>query len=121
MDRRNGRVEGGTLVLVAKRHDAQKSHKLGTSNVHSLEIDISTGGPRILFAGMYRSPGLTPGDVLESFHFLSVVVVSVDKLLILGDFDAPKMNWVHEKASEDTFGYDLLKFVDADGMIQHVT
>lgn len=56
---------------------------------------------------------------LELLHFLCVLVGAVGMLLILGDLNAPKIDWVCETAPEDTFGYQLPEFVHVSGMVQH--
>lgn len=40
---------------------------------------------------------------------------------MLGDFNAPGINWACKAAPEDTFGYQLLRFVHLNRMAQHVT
>lgn len=117
----DGRIVGWTLILVAEKYDVQEGHKLGAPNIQTLEVNITTVGSRTSVVGMCRTPGSTPAEDLERFHFLSVVVGSVGQLLILGDFNAPKIDWVYKTAPEDTFGHQLLKFVRSSGMIQQVT
>lgn len=52
MDRADGRIGGGTVILVAEKYDAQKNHKLNTPNIKALQANIATGGSRILVVGV---------------------------------------------------------------------
>lgn len=57
---RDGRIEFGTLVLVAVNCNAQQGHQLNTPKIQALEVNIATGSSRISVVDVHRSPGSTP-------------------------------------------------------------
>lgn len=84
MDRADGRIGGETASTVAANYEMQEGHKLHTPNIRGLEVNIETGGPRILSVGVYRSHSKDG----ELFLFLSVIAGFPRKLPMLGDFIA---------------------------------
>ena len=82
----------------------------------SLLCNIKTNNNNIFTLGLvYRSPNSTPeeNDILITFlhSFLSKVNPRNDKVLILGDFNLPSINWEHETCPNDT-SHISYKFLD---------
>lgn len=108
-------------MLVAESCGAQRG-KILSRNIWALDDIIANGGPRISVGGLYHSPGPTPAKEEELFRALSlppsIGAGLAGKLLMLGDFNAPKIDWVRKTAPEDTFGHQLLRFMYEVGVVQ---
>ena len=70
-------------------------------NVHSFENStwcwiVGKGGKKILVGSVYRSPNSTPANNVKLMEKIEKAndLVGDNRLLILGDFNVPKIDWV---------------------------
>lgn len=119
-DREDGRTGGGVLLMVAQQHDQHSFLKLVTPNIQGVSLSIKVGKTVTRVACIYRSPTASMEESMELFHFLNEQIRTNGKLLIMGDFNAPEINWNTETAPQGTFGRDLVRYMQKHGLVQHV-
>ena len=119
-DRQDGRVGGGSLILVASHYNQSKGPSLITPNIQLASCSLSFQSTHILIATIYRSP---QAETLEDDKLLAVLEpmsTGSDKLVVLGDFNAPDVDWSTEAAPSNSFGDKLLRWVNTSSLIQHI-
>lgn len=52
IDRANRRIRGGTLILLAEKHEAQEGHKQRAPKIEALEVITATGSLGISVIGV---------------------------------------------------------------------
>ena len=118
-DRLN-KVGGGCLLLV--RQDIKQSSASfmdTTSNIQSVACLLHTNPP-VMVVGIYRCPSSSPQDD-------DLLIVATEKayrtgyrLLILGDFNCPRINWSDSTASGCNFDRKVLNTINSLMLFQHV-
>lgn len=65
---------------------------MGTGDIRASEVNIATGGYGTSILVVHQNPGSALLEDLELLPFISMVVGSLRKLLILGAFSAPEID-----------------------------
>lgn len=90
----HGRVGGVEKTPLAARNGAHGGHKRATSNMQALEVIVANDGPGSSFVCMHQSRR-RPWK-----SYLSIAVLgAVGKLLIVGNFNARKIDWAYSPGS----------------------
>ena len=118
-EREDGRVGGGAILLVNNRHIQLAGLTLITPNVQVAACILIVNGTRIGLACAYRSPGATAGEDRELMDFIRSFS-QTEKILLLGDFNAPEVEWGGWSAPPHSFGEDLLNTLQDKALVQHV-
>ena len=101
---RNDRQEikgGGTILYISNQIDQRVCRPL---NVHDFENStwcwiIGKGGKKILVGSVYRSPNSTPVNNVKLLEKIEKAneIAGDNRLLILGDFNVPKIDWANKE------------------------
>lgn len=118
-DREDGRNGGGALLLVSEDLVQQGRPGLSTPNVQVAACTIKAERVRIAVACVYRSPQSTADEDTELLTWIEENARE-EKLLLLGDFNAPDVNWEQFTAESQGFGMRFTDVVQNKGLIQHV-
>ena len=120
LDRNDGRRGGGILLLVRKHLQQYTASRLGTPNIQALHCVIGNSAPKLSIILVYRSPASAPSEDERLVNFLAEVIQRMERIVIMGDFNAPEVNWDRLTASTDSFGERLLELVGSEVLTQHV-
>lgn len=92
------------MIQFSGNYDAHDDHIRNTPNIQIMEVNTATGSSTTSVAGVYRSPGSALAEDGELFLFFILVAASAGKLLKLGYFNAPEIDWAYETTTEGNFG-----------------
>lgn len=104
-DRADGRKGGGVLVAVKNSCIASRRCDLERKNLEMVVTEIqSANSSNLIVAVFYRPPDSSPNffDEFEAFLHSVDTLNSNKKLVILGDFNLPKIDWPNLSASSLT-------------------
>ena len=119
VDRSDGRSGGGTLLLVRKHLRQREGPTLTTPNIQIAGCSVGTRHGWASVICVYRSPSATQDEDNEMLQTIESVT-SNELVLILGDFNAPEIDWELEYAPENSFGESLLELIHRHALTQHV-
>ena len=119
-ERDDGRVGGGALLLANDKHPQTAALGVVTPNVQVAACVMSTGGIKLGVACVYRSPATTTTEDRELLEFISRFSQE-ERILILGDFNAPEAEWEAWNAPIGSFGDALLCTLQDRALVQHVS
>ena len=119
-DRQDGRTGGGALLLIAQQYQQSQGPSLTTPNIQMASSIISVKGHTVFIACVYRSPNSSVSEDKQLMTILATTESRTSKLLIVGDFNAPEVDWSLESAPSNSFGESLLKLIRDNSLIQHV-
>ena len=121
-DRADGRTGGGTLLLVAHHilQEEDQSLSLVSPNVQVSSCRAHVGNTSMTVVCVYRSPSSTALEDEDLLLLIDRATRVNGKLLVVGDFNAPEVNWQEEHAPQGTFGSRLLDAVQNGAIVQHV-
>ena len=105
---------------MADQYQHYEVERLVTPNVQALVLVINTPGSEVTVANCYRSPSASRSEDLELVSLLGRVAESSMRILILGDFNAPEVDWDCTTAPRGSFGELLLEFTLGKTLVQHV-
>ena len=101
---RNDRQEikgGGTILYISNQIDQRVCRPL---NVHDFENStwcwiVGKGGKKILVGSVYRSPNSSPENDVKLLEKIEKAneIAGENRLLILGDFNVPKIDWENKE------------------------
>ena len=117
---RVGVVGGGCLLLV-RGHFPQ-----APIPIPNLSDDIQLVGcvlhvnPPIQFLGVYRSPRSSATSDINFLNFVKETSRSSYRLCIMGDFNAPKIDWLSRSPRAAGFEHELISALDNHALVQHV-
>ncbi|CAL4067303.1 unnamed protein product, partial [Meganyctiphanes norvegica] len=98
-DRYNGEEAGGTILYINKSIEHRTCRPLGNKDFESSAWCwiIEKGGKKILVGSIYRSPNSSHvnNNLLMEKLKLAHDIVGDNRLLILGDFNVPKIDWTN--------------------------
>ena len=120
VDRSQNRIGGGSLLLIAQQNNQRQRLSLNSTSVQVSSCTVAVGHVKVFVANVYRCPSSTNIEDADLLAFLEGLLVSATKLLILGDFNAPEINWTLDAAPSNSFGHLLLKFLWNNNLVQHV-
>ena len=118
-DRPEGRVGGGALLLVSKKYETMEAETLTTPNVQATSCTLIVGVRRVAVVCVYRSPAATVEEGVQLIEFLEELMTE-ERVLLMGDFNAPEVNWTTMTAPSGTFGATLVRLLEDKGLIQHI-
>ena len=119
-DREDGRAGGGVLVLVAEHHVQYEARRLSTPNVQTVEVIVQNRRTPLSITGIYRSPSATSEENDQLLQLMDDTIGSNERVLLLGDLNAPEIDWVTETAPQGSFGHKLLQLMHRRTITQHV-
>lgn len=119
-DRPEGRVGGGALLLVSKKYETVEAVTLTTPNVQATACTLMVGVRRVAVVCVYRSPAATVEEGVQLREYLEELTTE-ERVLLMGDFNAPEVNWTTLTAPSGTFGETLVRLLEDKGLIQHIT
>ena len=119
-DRPDGRMGGGSLLLVANKYETIEVGTLATPNVQATACILMIGGRKIAVVCVYRSPSASPEEGMELIEYLKALT-NEERVLFLGDFNAPEIDWTAWEAPNGTCGEHLIWLLEDKGLVQHVT
>ena len=119
-DRLDGRVGGGSLLLVAEHYLQMKQAPLTMPNIQAVGCSVRVGKLELCVMCVYRSPNATQEEDSRLLDWLKYQTTRFQKILILGDFNAPEVDWQTGSAPKSSFGRSLLNFLESEGMTQHI-
>lgn len=118
-ERGDGRIGGGSLLLVTEELVQQERPGLITPNVQIAACSLKTGRTRIVVACVYRSPQSTETEDTELLSWIGNVARE-EKVLLMGDFNAPEVDWEQFTPTNQGFSRRLLNAVQDVALIQHI-
>lgn len=119
-DRDDGRTGGGTMLLVSQYYEQHSVDYLVNSNVQAVGLTCVSGKVAVRIVCVYRSPGASIVENESLLEFIGTQVRTNGRFLLLGDFNAPEINWQEERAAKGTFGHNLLACIHRHTLIQQV-
>ncbi len=122
---REGARGGGVLVYIKEflkptqcslPHDAQPSKFF-----NAVLCEVQTGASSFPILAIYRSPQAAPADDERLLNAVTTISVSNTDALIVGDFNAPSIDW-NDFVCDNSAQFDnkLLKAVEDNFLVQHV-
>ncbi len=106
---------GGGLATVFKDSYLCRSLSTGTHSCFEvLLFQLSLVNP-VFFAFIYRPPNINKEFLNEFAQFMSEIVTSYDRILILGDFS------IHVCCDSKPLSKDFLRLLDSFGFVQRVS
>ena len=119
-----GRCGGVALYLSNKLVGAVQADKgLNTPYLNSLWITLPLEKRDCLLIGLvYRSPSTSEAENVSLLSYLSELSHThhFSHLLIMGDFNAPKLDWLNYGASNSGFSKSFLEIITQKPWFQHV-
>ncbi|VDP88935.1 unnamed protein product [Echinostoma caproni] len=98
-DRMNGRQGGEVLLLVKADYTQWDSPvKLTTPNIQAKACSILLGRRPLGVLLAYRAPTGEPARAMELLATMQEFISRTQTILILGDFNPPKISWVEGEA-----------------------
>ena len=119
-DRKDGRNGGGALILVTEDFVQSEAMGMNTPNIQVAACSLHARGTRVELACVYRSPSATREEDALLINYIRGFFQK-ERPLLLGDFNAPEVDWERGMASGGGFGPDLLCAAQDGAMLQHVT
>ena len=92
LDRGDGRVGGGILLLIADQYQQKQGCSLQTPNVQLVSSHITLNRRSLTVLCVYRSPSSSTAEDDELLRVLQVESNIAHNVLILGDFNAPEVS-----------------------------
>ena len=119
-DRPDGRIGGGVMLLIAQQYHQTQGPSLRSPSVQAISCALSVHRKKIMIAVIYRSPVSEKDEDESLVQYLKTLSASADNVLILGDFNAPEVDWNLDSAPGKSFGKMVLDFLCTESLIQHV-
>ena len=119
-DRSDGRQGGGALLLIAEHIQQTETVQHITPDVQAIAVNTKVARSNITVVCVYRSPSASEAENSELLTHLGNLASRATKLVILGDFNAPEIDWSMEWAPQNTFGGQLIQLIRSKGLVQHV-
>lgn len=107
--------------MVAKHYKQQAGLGLNTPNIQLTQCIIHQGSRRATIACVYRSPSATEAENTQLLEVLDQMCTGAELLLLVGDFNAPGVEWESHTASDAGFSSRLLRLAQTHLLTQHVT
>lgn len=87
---------GGVLICVKKKFFSKRLYTLSTPNFEHLFIHVRVDNKDLIIAGVYFPPKSNNDCYVTFFNALNLIVSSHPnyEIIICGDFNLPKLNWV---------------------------
>ena len=117
---RTDRAGGGCLLLVRDylpQSPISTPSQFDELQVVSCVLHVS---PPIQILGIYRSPKSSPTHDTVLLNFLRESARSSYRLCIMGDLNAPKIDWVSRSPRGSDFERALIDVLDRQALVQHV-
>lgn len=118
-DRNDGRNGGGALILVSESFVQMEAEGMNTPNIQVVACSLFARGIKVEVACVYRSPAAS-GEEDEQLMEYVRRCMQKERPLIMGDFNAPDVDWERGTARGRLFGHELLRAVQDGAMVQHV-
>ena len=120
-ERADGRQGGGILLLVKNCYSQwAASHTLATPNIQATACYVCFDRHPLAILCVYRSPLTTTAEDIELIALLQEFLSRSQRMLIVGDFNLPEINWMEQCAPRGTPGETLLDWLHTHGLTQHV-
>ena len=120
VDREDGRQGGGVLLLVAQHITQREEENFQTPNIQVAAARASVGSRNVTLTCVYRSPGATQEESTQLLLYLKALVARADGVLVMGDFNAPEVNWEVGWAPLSTFGHSIVELLLEKRLARHV-
>ena len=118
-DRADGRSGGGALLLISKDYETIETDKLDTPNIQAAACILKESGKRMAVTCVYRSPSATSEEDSELLEYVANLTKE-DRVLIMGDFNTPEIDWTSATAPDGRFGNNLLRLLADKVLVQHI-
>ena len=102
-DREENMIGGGAMLMVSEHYQQQSGPILILPYVQSVSCKVKLGRSFWTFVCCYRSPQAPAAESTHLITFLEELVQGNDRILFLGDFNAPGIDWLCKDAAEDFF------------------
>lgn len=117
---RTNRIGGGCVLLIREGiPHTQRIEFQQASNIQTVACDICLKQP-IRVICVYRSPNSTPEEDDIFLSRLLTILKERRRWIIIGDLNAPSVDWVAETAPEYTFDHKLVSLVQELRAFQHI-
>ena len=120
-DRVDGRQGGGVLLLVRAYYSQWAAAPAQvTPNIQATACYICLERQPLGVLCVYRSPLATRAEDMELIATMQEFLSRTQRMVIVGDFNLPEVNWMEQHAPRETTGEALLEWIQAHGLRQHV-
>ena len=119
-DRVSGQHGGGVLLLVRDNYSQWTGSSLNLSGIQAVSCSVKLPRLTLTIVCIYRKPRALDTENRQLIIFLTQMVLNSSDILIVGDFNAPEINWEIESAPPNSFGDSLVAFLHERALIQHV-
>jgi hypothetical protein len=119
-DRKDGRIGGGVMLMVAEHHLQSPGGEFATPNIQIIYMEIKSRKDPMTIVLVYRSPSATINEDIGLIDFLSGLVRANGNILIMGDFNAPHIKWKDDDTEAGGFDRIFLDFIHQFALMQHV-
>ena len=109
---------GGALVLIRDSLQQVSGPSLVTANIQAVSCKILTEPCSVNITCVYRSPSSSTDEDLNLLQFLRDQATG--NFVIVGDFNAPDVDWTAMWSQCGGFGRDMLRLVGDNLLVQHV-
>ena len=121
-DRIDGRQGGGALLLVnSEVSQWEAPFRLVTPNIQAVTCFACWGRLSMGIMCLYRAPNAGAEEDAELTILLQEFLSKVQRVVIVGDFNLPEVNWEYETAPPRSPGSALLDWLHVHALTQHVT
>ena len=107
-DRESGHTGGGVALLIHESLDQKNEERLQLDHIQILCVTCTLGRELNVMC-MYRSPASPASEDQEMLNYIEEYIRNKPNILILGDFNAPEVDWTSEAVPPNTFGVGLLR------------
>ena len=121
-DRVDGRLGGGVLLFVKNSYNQWEAQlELATPNIQATGGCVRLGRRPLGVICVYRAPNSTPEEDMELIATMQEALSKFQRILIIGDFNLPEINWEEGWAPTGSSGEAFLQWLHAHALVQHVT
>ena len=121
-DRQPGARGGGCAILVRQEYNpVDTGMAMSTRNVNMITIGLCVQTQKVILVCVYRGPGSTPIEDLFLFEKLDACRAYAQRMVIMGDFNFPEIEWATENALLESPGKGFLDWMHGKALFQHIS
>ena len=119
---RSSQMQGGGAALLVSKAEPHLRLDIGlsTQNIQMCAVSLLSNTNKATIASVYRSPGANLEEDRQLIGSLEELSKSPHKLVIVGDFNFPGINWATESCLQGTPEEDFLEWFHSRALLQHV-
>ena len=119
-DRVTGQHGGGVPLLVRDNYPQWRASSLSLSGTQAVSCSVKLPRLELTIVCIYRKARALDTEKRQLINFLTQIILNSPDILIVGDFNAPEINWKIESAPPNSFGDSLVAFLHERALIQRV-